>query len=549
MTNKRHMKLPRSKRGRNLTAIKVGGVNPKDKVMVTIGLRGPKIPSADQFIGQTMTREELAENFGARKADADKVAKCLKKFGLKVKGVSLETRSMRVSGTAKAMEAAFKPDWAIMRSPSYGTYRGRQGTIQIPAELKGIVTGVFGLDERRMAHRRSGAGMPARPRTTLSPLAPADIEKRYNFPEGDGEGQNIAIAEFGGGFFIQDVIAYCKKFQRRVPKVQTIDVLPDVPDSRAFTFKELLDIPDPERRHRKLDESFEVMMDVEIIAGLCPKASISVYFSTFNQSGWINLLERVIHADPVPVALSISWGRAEDDVQWSSEGIRAIDDLLNQASRKGITICVASGDDGCRDEMFNDKYPMDHVDFPSSSPHVMGVGGTMLKRSGTRVKEVTWADPKTADVRGGATGGGVSRKFPCPNWQRVQVAPLFDNRKGRVVPDVSALAGQPYYDLVFSGLPWPDGKTSASAPVWAALVARIDAKLPPNKRQRFMTPLLYKKLANGKTVGEVSFRDITLGKNETPGSHIGYNARPGFDAATGWGVPDGVKLLNALANI
>jgi kumamolisin len=493
-----------------------------------------------------MTREQLAEKFGARKADADKVAKCLKKFGLKVEEVSLETRSMRVSGTAKVVEAAFKPDWVIMRSPAYGAYRGRQGPIYIPVELKGIVTGVFGLDERRMAHRRSGAAISAEPRTTLSPLTPTDIEKRYNFPEGDGEGQNIAIAEFGGGYFAQDMIAYCKKFQRPVPNVQMIEVLPD---GRAYTFDQLLDIPDPDWRHRKLDESFEVMMDVEIIAGLCPKASISVYFSKFDQSGWINLLDRVVHADPVPVALSISWGRAEDDVQWSSKGIRVIDDLLNQASRKGITICVASGDDGCRDEMFNDKYPMDHVDFPSSSPHVMGVGGTMLKQSGTRVKEVTWADPGTPEVRGGATGGGVSRKFPRPGWQKVQVASLFVNRKGRVVPDVSALAGEPYYDLVFAGLPWPDGKTSASAPVWAALVARINAKLPPNKQQRFLTPLLYKKLGNGKAVGEVSFRDITIGKNAPPGYTIGYDARPGFDAATGWGVPDGVKLLNALAKI
>ena len=64
---------------------------------------------------------------------------------------------MRVSGTAAAMEAAFKPGLVIMRSARDGQYRGRQGTIQIPAELKGIVTGVFGLDQRRMARRKSEA--------------------------------------------------------------------------------------------------------------------------------------------------------------------------------------------------------------------------------------------------------------------------------------------------------------------------------------------------------------------------------------------------------
>jgi len=223
---------------------------------------------------------------------------------------------------------------------------------------------------------------------------------------------------------------------------------------------------------------------------------------------------------------------------------------LNMARLQGITVCAASGDDGCRDKVFNEPYPMTHVDFPSSSPHVLGVGGTMLKRSGTSVKEVTWEDPGTPDVPGGATGGGVSRIFTRPSWQDVKVQPLLfkEKKKHRVVPDVSALAGEPYYYLVFRGIEWPDGKTSASAPVWAALIARINAKLPRNKR-RFLTPLLYQELPNGKTVGEVSCRDIIKGQNAPHPWDIGYEARLGFDAATGWGVPDGMKLLNCLAQI
>jgi kumamolisin len=375
-------------------------------------------------------------------------------------------------------------------------------------------------------------------------LTPTDIERRYNFPDGDGEGQTIAIAEFGGGYFSEDMIAYCKKFQRPVPNVQTIEI----ERGRAYTFKQLLKLQSPEVRHRKLDESFEVMMDLEIVGGLCPKASISVYFSTFDQHGWVSLLDKVITARPIPVALSISWGHAEDD-RWTKGAIKAINDRLNLARLLGITICVASGDDGWRDQIDDGSA---HVDFPSSSPHVLGVGGTKLIQSGASFKEVTWTeDPGTADMRGGATGGGVSRLFPRPVWQKVHIASL--NRgslNGRVVPDVSALAGPPYYDLVFTGVRWPDGKTSASAPVWAALIARINAKLPPNKQQRFLTPLLYKKLANGKAVGEVSFRDITIGSNAVyPDPNKGYKAGPGFDAVTGWGVPNGVKLLDCLAAI
>jgi kumamolisin len=540
MANKTHVKLSGSKRSRSDTAFRIGEVDPQKKVIVTIRLSGPELPGPDEFVGQTMTPEELREKFGAKKEDADKVEKCLKKFGLKVEEVLLDTRSMRVSGPAEAMKAAFKPDWAMMRSPTYGVYRGRKGEYGIPAELKGIVTGVFGLDERRMAHRRSSGAVSVGARTTKRPLTPADIERRYNFPEGDGEGQTIAIAEFGGGYFENDLIDYCKRSRRQKPHVRPIEV----GRGHAYTFDELLGIQDPDLRHLTLDHSFEVMMDVEIIAGLCPKANISVYFSTFDQAGWVDLLTKVIYADPVPVALSISWGRAEDDIQWAKGAVIAINDLLNQVSRKGITICVASGDDGARDEVDDGEA---HVDFPASSPYVMGVGGTMLKQSG---EEVTWwEDPGTAAVRAGATGGGVSRVFtPRPAWQKV-ASGNRGSKKGRMVPDVSALAGEPYYSLVFAGFPWSDGQTSASAPVWAALIARIDAKLPPNKRQRFLTPLLYQKLPNGKRVGEASFRDITSFGNIKLGRNVFYPPRPGFDFMTGWGVPDGKKLLKCLAQI
>ena len=118
-----------------------------------------------------------------------------------------------------------------------------------------------------------------------------------------------------------------------------------------------------------------------------------------------------------------------------------------------------------------------------------------------------------------------------------------------MVPDVSALAGEPYYYLRFAGLDWSEGKTSASAPVWAALIARINAHLPQDKRQRFLTPLLYKRL-KGQPVSVMAFRDIIKGNNAVyRHSGTGYNAGPGFDPVTGWGVPDGMKLLECLKKL
>src|SRR5450432_3616166 len=537
MASAKHALLPGSKRGKDPATTVVGGVDPKEKITVTINLAGPKLPSADEYIGETLMPDEFNRKFGASQESADKVANALKQFGITVESVSLPTRSMTVSGTAAAMEKAFKPNLEIVRSARDGLYRGREGSLYIPAELKGLVTGIFGLDERRMAKRKATAATGL----SLSPLTPSDLEQRYNFPPGDGAGQKIAIAEFGGGFFADDNAAYCSKFNRPVPNVSAIAV-----DAPAYTLKQILALP-PQDRRDALDSTVEVMMDVEIIAGLCPGANISVYFSTFDQRGWVDLLDKVIAARPI--ALSISWGLAEDDPSWSANAVQAIDDRLNAARLLGITVCVSSGDDGSGDQIDDGRT---HVDFPSSSPNVMAVGGTMLTSTGPGVNEVPWWEkPGQRAGGGGASGGGVSTVFSRPSWQKVKVKSLNPKpMDGRVTPDISALAGEPLYDLVFVGKDAPDGGTSASAPLWAALIARVNAKLPLAKQQRFLTPLLYQNGTDGKPVGTSSSRDIAGGTNaSSPQPGKGYKAGAGFDAVTGLGVPDGMKLLNALKNI
>jgi kumamolisin len=540
MGSKSHVVLAGSKRAKDASASRIGDVDPNEVIELTIGLAGPRLPGPDERVGETLTPAELAERFSARKEDADKITGALRKYGIDVVDVSLEARSMRVRGTAKAIESAFKPRLALMRSARQGDYRGREGSIMIPKELRGLVTGVFGLDTRRMAKRRSVPA--AQHAAALAPLTPADLEARYDFPPGDGAGQIIAIAEFGGGYFAEDTAAYCNKFQRPTPNVQAVAV-----DAPAFTLQQILELP-KQRRNDELLSSMEVMMDVQVIAGLCPRASIAVYFSTFDQRGWIDLLSRVIAERPA--VLSISWGLAEDDPGWSSNAIAAISDRLNALRLLGVTTCVSSGDDGSGDQIDDGGA---HVDFPSCSPFVLSVGGTMLRRSGAAVEEVTWWDApgRRTGNGGGSTGGGVSTLFDRPKWQNVKVASLNKGSiDGRVIPDVSALAGEPLYDLVFVGRPSPNGGTSASAPLWAALIARTYSRLPAAKQRRFLAPLLYRKGPNGEPVGKVASRDISVGNNAShPEPGKGYKAKAGFDAVTGWGVPDGVKLLNALAGL
>ena len=185
-----------------------------------------------------------------------------------------------------------------------------------------------------------------------------------------------------------------------------------------------------------------------------------------------------------------------------------------------------------------------HVNFPATSPFVLSVGGTML----TPEEVVWWNAPGDRSVSGGgSTGGGVSVVFPRPSWQQVQVASLnLGSIDGRVVPDVAALAGQPFYDLIFEGQDSPNGGTSAATPLWAALIARIAAGLPAASQLRFLTPRLYAATAGGEPVGQAGCTDITSGNNDSPGL-TGYAAAVGFDAVSGWGIPVGTALAQLLA--
>jgi kumamolisin len=241
---------------------------------------------------------------------------------------------------------------------------------------------------------------------------------------------------------------------------------------------------------------------------------------------------------------------AEDDPDWSHGARTAVNKRLKAAALLGITVCVASGDDGSGDQIDDSRA---HVDFPSTSPYVLSVGGTMITpgpAAGGVAEQAWWESPgRRTSKGGGATGGGVSTLFARPAWQNVKVPSLnAGSIDGRVVPDVAALAGPPLYDLIFVGKDFPNGGTSASAPLWAALLARVNAGLPAAKQQRFLTPLLYQPAAaGGKPRGEVGCTDIKVGQNTSrPSPGRGYEAGTGYDAVSGWGVPDGVALKNVL---
>jgi len=514
----------------------LGRANAHSKIEVTLKLRRMKeLPELKGRPAKVMTREELAA-YGASRQDIDRVTSVLGRFGLTVVRSNAATRSMRLSGTVKQMEDTFQVKLFNYAHES-GNYRGRVGEVQVPVELKDIVQGVFGLDNRRVARRRR---QPIRDTSHAKSLTsvpaswytPAKLAKHYNFPATQGSGQCVGILEFGGGFFEQDLEKFCKLTGTPVPTVKPIST-------------------DGTPTNAKDGAEGEVMLDVEIAAGICPKSSIAVYFSNWSEQGWITALDAVMQdKENDPGVVSVSWGYAEDANIWTGQAMTQVSESLKEAAYAGITVCIAAGDDGSSDAITDGHA---HTDFPSSSPYVLSVGGTTIVSQGGTEGDIVWkeGDGLRAD-NGGSTGGGVSAVFPRPDWQTQAGVNIQSVNPGAIVgrcmPDVAANAdwtASPYL-LVVDGKAEPNGGTSAATPLWASLITLINEQRGANNRIGYVTPVLYQtQTGAGATVGTQGCTDVESGNNTTDAIG-GYSAGPGYDAVSGWGTPNGQKLMAAL---
>lgn len=491
--------------------------SPADEpVEVTITLR-PKAPlpaTVDPY-APPMTLEQIEARHGASEADAELVENELGKYGLKPAERSLGGRTLTMKGTIAQAEAAFGTKLALYRSDEYGEFRGREGELKVPRTIHGIVTGVFGLDTRKVARRRRSQRTSAASGTDQG-LKPGDLARMYGFGNATATGQTVGILEFGGAYIPGDLTLFCRDVGIAMPTVMTTGPQTGPQD----------------------EATGEVMMDIQIAAAMARGANINVYFAHFSQTGWVNLLKHIVHGPGArPGVISISYGVAEASKSFSENGMKVIDGYFNELAQMGITVCVSAGDDGCGSLLFDGSY---NANFPASSPNVLAVGGTMLDANGT---EVTWWEAPgrrfnedNSGTGGGSTGGGASVVFPRPAWQTVNIASLNDGSiQFRCVPDVAALAGPPFYFLILNDQVAPDGGTSASAPMWASVIACLKQA---GKTFTFLAPIFYSSDGAGGTVGSALLKDITQGNNASNPPSTGYQAGPGYDAVTGWGTPN-----------
>ncbi len=505
---------------------RVGPADPNTVIRVLIKLRRRQelppephcMPGTAAGLPPRLTREQFSQAHGATDADIAEVEALAQTTGLAVVDVSLGRRTVWLSGTVAQFESAFGVVLEQYRDHKGNVYRIRTGPILIPADLDGVILGVFGLDDRPQARphfrlRRPLAGS-AQASAGNAQFSPTTIASLYDFPtSADGTGETIAIIELGGGFSTSDLQSFFSQLGLPVPTVTAFAV-----DGASNSPTGSPNGPDG-----------EVALDIEIAGAIAPKAKIVVYFAPNTDAGFLDAVSQAVH-DTVnkPSVISISWGGPESN--WSGQAVSQFNASFQDAAALGVTVCAAAGDNGSSDGVSDG---LAHVDFPASSPNVLACGGTELMATNTTIlSEVVWNEPS-----GGATGGGVSDLFPLPSYQSgVGVPPSVNpgSKVGRGVPDVAANADpNTGYVVVIDGQSIVVGGTSAVAPLWAGLIALLNQAL--GRGVGFVNPSLYQSTVRGE-----AFRDITSGTNGA------YSAGPGWDACSGLGVADGAKLLKAL---
>jgi subtilase family serine protease len=309
----------------------------------------------------------------------------------------------------------------------------------------------------------------------------------------------------------------------------------------------------------------EQVLDVEMVHALAPDATLVILLlpstSLDNTSNAVSAAVdslRLGTAEGGVMSISAA-GQIGGEHCVSQAQADSVNAALQAAVGRHVTVVAASGDIGAVAEPC-DVYaalgggtftPVKGVTMLASDPLVLCAGGTSLTAShttGAWQGETAWGLPNGGPGSAfQASGGGFSRLFPRPGYQ--DGVPGTGATRG--VPDVSADAnGHTGMAIVLSNdgqiMIRNSGGTSASAPIWAALIALADQYA--GRHLGLVNPAIYQ-IARGPRYHQ-AFHDVTEGNNTAqfpPATITGYQAAPGWDPVTGWGSPDAQVLIPLLA--
>ena len=402
-----------------------------------------------------------------------------------------------VSGSAAAMASAFATQ--LVAAPSRFAPGGparylRAATAPtVPAALRTVARAVVGLDNRPIYAPR------AHPAFVLGDAGfiPDQVRDAYAAPSDPAAGAGITVASVQfSGFDSADLVNYALAADTPLFAGQLTTVSVDGADPTLIDGN---------------GGDVEVSLDTEALLAVAPMARQRAYFAPNTTAGSVDAYAKMADdavAGKIQV-VSSSWGHCEADLD-VNEGT-LVRTQIQRLVAAGATMSASSGDNGSTD------CPLvtgsNQVDFPTSVPEVVSVGGTTL----TNGYQTAW----------GGSGGGVSTIYAQPAYQSA-----LSGTKRRV-PDVALLADPSTPFAIVHGQFFVSiGGTSLASPVFAGLLA---AALSENGRTTGLGDI-HTDLYNAP---DSAFQDVISGDN-------GFAAGVGYDNVTGLGAPRFGALAAAL---
>ena len=464
---------------------------------------------------------EFTQQFGPTTNDYQAVINFAQSAGLTVTATHPNRMIVDVSGTAPAIQVAFQINLKTYQHPTesrafYAPNSEPVVNVALP------ILHVSGLDNYFIPHPKMKKPSQAS-NNRVSPNIGSgpggsyignDLRKAYVPGSAlTGAGQSVGLLQFDG-FFASDVADYAALIGLANPPNIVI-----VPIDGGVAFPS--------------SGNSEVCLDIEMVMAMAPRLQTIYVYEAPNPSPWVDLLSRMAN-DNNARQLSCSWGGGPPDA--------TAEQIFQQMAVQGQSFFNASGD---TDAFVDNVNP---ITFPSDSPHITEVGGTVLTTgpNSVYISETAWNDHTPRFPAEQGSSGGISSFYAIPSWQQgISMASNHGSTTFRNVPDV-ALTSLDVWLISDGGFGGSSGGTSAAAPLWAAFTALVNQQGASQSQPPvgFLNPALYS-LAKSASYTTV-FHDCVTGDNTWFGSPTNFFAVTGYDLATGLGTPNGTNMINAL---
>lgn len=513
---------------------------------------------------QWLTPAQFQSQFGVKPAQVKKIESELAAFGLQAEQTS--PHKVHVTGTAAAVQAAFATPLKHALKANGRTAMVAAAELSLPKSVSdagGVVLSFVGAQHMNL--HTHAAAIPQNRYSQEGPYWFDDLKQAYSWPSYQvvhGTGTTIGIL-ISGSYSQSDMDLYFGHEKLASPKISVENVLGGSPY-------------DPSN-----DGTFEAELDIQQSGGMAPGAKIVVYsIPDLSDESFVAGLVQIVEDDRADV-VNMSFGGPELGYTAAYSGVdetgipKAIDSFFAEGNALGITFVASSGDYGAvnvppvncftaTSTTTSCGVEQASAEFPASSPHVTGVGGTNLgtvshpknpnNLDSAYLYEEAFGDPLGADPYGttatGAywgSGGGDSILFKKPDYQKL----IPTGSKVRAVPDIALhMGGCPAglldpicnpedsadLEVLGGGLYGVIG-TSASSPDFVGLTAlniQLQGSRLGNENYYIYTLAAAQKSGALKNV----YRDTIPGYN---GLYTSGNG--GYNRVLGVGTPVGVNFL------